>query len=161
MLNKSFTLIEVITAIFLISVGILGVFGLTQRTFATISFSLDKLTASYLAQEGIEIARNIRDGNWLEQRTSPLLPWDDGMPQGAFEADYQAQSLTQAYNGAFLNIQNGGFYGYGAGNQSKFKRKITLQKPDSSTINVLTEVFWQDRGKSHTVLTEENLYNWR
>ena len=42
-----------------------------------------KLVSSYLAQEGIEIVRNIRDTNWLQEQrnTEPMKssPWDDGL----------------------------------------------------------------------------------
>ncbi len=65
MINKSFTLIEVIIAIFILTMGTVGAFSLIQRTIAFTSISSSRLTAAYLAQEGMEIARNIRDSNYL------------------------------------------------------------------------------------------------
>ena len=78
MLNKkSFTLIEVIVAIFLITVGAGGAFILIQRTIAFTDIISSQLTATYLAQEGIEMVRNARDSNWLAGNE-----WDLNLPSG-------------------------------------------------------------------------------
>ena len=73
-MKKAFTLIEVLIAIFLITVGIAGAFDLIQRTVAFSAISSSRLEAVYLAQEGIEIIRNTRDSNWLAEN-----PWDSGI----------------------------------------------------------------------------------
>ena len=54
---------EAIVAIFVITTGIVGVLSLVTQTISSATFSKDKLIAAYLAQEGIEIVRNIRDTN--------------------------------------------------------------------------------------------------
>lgn len=64
--NKGFTLLEVIIAIFLITVGITAVLLLITKTLGAMSLSFSQLKAAYLAQEGIEVIRNIRDTNWVE-----------------------------------------------------------------------------------------------
>ena len=74
---KGFTLIEVIVAIFLVTVGIGGVYALIQRTTAFTPVVSARFTAAYLAQGGIEMVRNIRDTNWLSGN-----PWDSGLPSG-------------------------------------------------------------------------------
>lgn len=72
---KGFTLIEVIVAIFLVTVGIGGVYALIQRTTAFTPVVSARFTAVYLAQEGIELVRNKRDSNWLTGD-----PWDSNLP---------------------------------------------------------------------------------
>lgn len=159
--NKGFTLIEVMLAIFLITIGILGIFSLVQRTTVFISVSSSKLTATYLAQEGVEVVRNIRDTNWLEDRTT-ATSWDDGIiPTGDWEADFLTQNLTQVYSASYLNIDGNGFYSYFAGTPTNFKRKITITKPSADIIGVSVEVFFDERGNTHSVTAQENLYNWR
>ena len=64
--NKGLTLIELVIAIFVISIGVVGTFGVLQKIVVSTSLSSSKLVAAYLAQEGIEIVRNIRDTNWVE-----------------------------------------------------------------------------------------------
>ena len=77
MFNKSFTLIEVTVAVFLVTVGIGGVYALIQRTTAFTPVVSARLTAAYLTQEGIEMVRNKRDSNWLAGSF-----WDFELPQG-------------------------------------------------------------------------------
>ncbi len=75
--HKGFTLIEVLMAIFLITVGIGGSFALINRIMDFSSVSSDRLQAAYLAQEGIENVRNTRDSNWLAGNE-----WNLNLPSG-------------------------------------------------------------------------------
>jgi len=171
--QESFTLLEVIGAIFLITVGIVGVFSLITMTLSSATYSSDKLIASYLAQEGIEIVRNIRDTNWLEGGTNP---WNEGLVttdcSTGCRADYTYSSTTDPtlppYNNEYLNIDGNGYYSYSAGTPTSFQRKITISKeeypPASGKYDKMTvqvEVSWQEKGKPYSVPAQENLYNWR
>jgi len=164
-LIKSFTLIEVITAIFLITVGIAGVSGLISQLITSSTVSSQKLIAAYLAQEGIEIVRNIRDTNLLEGDT-----WDEGLNtaecQNGCEADYTFANQTDPFlpafgAGRFLNIAGNRFYSYSAGIQTIFKRKITITKPQDNILETRVQISWQEKGRSHQLTAQENLYNWR
>jgi len=160
--KNGFTLIEVLIAIFLITTGVIGAFTLIQQVISSISVSSSKLTAAYLAQEGIEIVRNIRDTNWLEQREPPILEWDEGLDVGDWEADYETQNLTQPYtgDGDFLNIDANGFYSYSLGIPTKFKRKISIEKPNPDILRVSAQIQWEERGRTHTIEVRENFYKW-
>jgi len=155
-MRKGFTLLEVILAIFVIMVGIAGTLGVIQQGISYTQLSSSRFTANYLAQEGVEIVRNIRDGNWLK---APLVSWDAGIPAGSWEADYKTQNLTQNYTGTPLNIDSANFYSYSGGTQTKFKRKITITK-DTNILKVSVQVEWQERGRNNQVIVQENLYNW-
>jgi len=162
--NKNgFTLIEVLAAIIVIIVGVVGVLALIQQTITYTALSSSRLVASYLAQEGIEIVRNIRDGNWLEQRTNSAISWTDGLSAGDWEADYNDAVLSSYGAGRYLKI-DGGFYNYESGDNTKFKRKITIvQDIDGGNprLKVLVLIEWQQIGKTHQVTAQEYLYNWR
>ena len=158
--KRGFTLLEVILAIFVIMVGIVGTLGIIQQGISYTQLSSSRLTADYLAQEGIEIVRNIRDTNWLEWRANQDILWSDGIPSGDWEADYKTQNLTQSYTGTYLNIDNSGFYSYFSGSPAKFKRKITIAK-DTNILKISVQVKWQERGRNNQVTVQENLYNWR
>ena len=148
---------EAIVAIFVITAGIVGVLALVTQTISSATFSKDKLTAAYLAQEGIEIVRNIRDTNWLQG-----LSWNNGLGVSVYEADYKASSLS-FFSGNPLNLETlTGYYGYGAGDATKFTRKITINDGpvSGSSLNIKVEVSWQEKGTSHKVEAQENLYNW-
>ena len=77
MLNKGFTMIEATIATFILTVGTLGAFALIQIIIGFTSEVSSRLQAVYLAQEGVENIRNIRDSNWLAQAA-----WDQGISTG-------------------------------------------------------------------------------
>lgn len=66
--RRGFTILEVIIAIFLITVGLISVYSAATYFTSNSKLSKGKLIASQLAQEGAEVVRNIRDQNWMEQR---------------------------------------------------------------------------------------------
>ncbi len=158
--SAGFTLIELILAIFFITVGTVGAFSLLQRTLVLASISSDQLKAAYLAQEGVEIVRNIRDSNWLAQRTSPSIAWDANIDFDDKQADYQSRFLSTYNDANFLNIDSNGFYGHSLGTSTKFKRKITISKA-GNLINILVAVSWEERGRTHQFAAQTELTNWR
>jgi len=158
-MKRGFTLLEVMVAIFVIMVGITGTLGIIQQGISYIQLCSSRLVANYLAQEGIEIVRNIRDTNWLERRTNSGITWSDGIPSGNWEADYKTQNLTRSYAGTYLNIDNSGFYSYSSGSPTKFKRKISIAK-DTDILKISVQVEWRERGKDYQVTVQENLYKW-
>ncbi len=60
------TLIETIVAIFVLTVGLLGGLGLAVYAFGASSDIVERITATSLAREGIEVVRRMRDSNWLD-----------------------------------------------------------------------------------------------
>ena len=163
--NKGFTLLETIIAIFVISVGLVGVAAIIFQIFALASISSNDLIASYLAQEGIEIVRNIRDGNWLEQRNNPAILWTDGLTFGQWEGDFTNMQNLTPWTGAgrHLNIDVNGFYSHASGTPTRFQRKITISEGPApgESINVRVEIFWSERGRDHRFESQTKLYNWR
>ncbi len=158
MLNRKgvgFTLIELMVVVFVVSIGVIGAMSLISQSFFQARLNSSKLIAAYLVQEGVEIVRNIRDTNWIEGEI-----WDNGIPEGSWEADYKTQNLVQSYAGNFLKIDVEGFYSYLPGTLTKFKRKIEIQK-DTDQISVLLTVTWQERGRDYKIQAFEKLYKWR
>lgn len=62
--NKGFMLVELMMAIFLLSLGITAGLYFLSKSLGASSFNRDYLIASELSREGIELIRNIRDINW-------------------------------------------------------------------------------------------------
>jgi type IV pilus modification protein PilV len=171
--KRGFTLIEVLTALFIVAIGLSSVFGVINRVLNSTSNSVNRMTASYLAQEGVEIVRNIRDSNWLADRSGDT--WTNNMRVGnSSEGDYNDSSLID-YTDRPLEISHDGFYensrytqeewdssggsisGY---SQSIFKRRITVTTIDSSTIRVEVKIEWEEKNKNYNVIVEEELNNW-
>jgi len=167
-MKQGFTLIEVLVAALIITLGAGGAFVLIQRTISLTSNAASQFEASYLAQEGMEIVRNIRDTNLLKVHKGAGGDWTDGLTgcEEGCEADYAQNSLAISQD-RFLKF-NAGLYSYTAGTDSLFKRTITtlpgsVDPPcvgDSDLLCVSVEVTWQERGRSHTVQAATELYNW-
>lgn len=160
--EKSFTLLEVIVAITVLTVAVGGIFSLIQQTLVAASLNESKLRAYYLAQEGIELVKNIRDSNWLEQRTNPTVSWDEDLDIGDWQADFNDTGLTQPFSqNSVLNINAQGFYSYDVGEATPFKRKISISSLESNVaLEVRVQVLWSERGRNHTVEVVEHIYNW-
>jgi len=171
--SGGFTLLEVVAAIFILTLGLGASFSLIQQTLAVASIVESKLTAVYLAQEGIEIIRNIRDTNWLEQRIG-MNSWDDGLTDcdPCCEGDYKTDtSPSLSLNNLlqcdydqlhFLDINEDGFYSYatsGSFVQTKFKRKITIET-EPGKVMISVEVKWMERGKFYNIEVCEDITNW-
>lgn len=155
--QKGFTLLEVVFTIGIITIGIVGIHnGLNyaiEKTYEAREF----FVATYLAQEGIEIVKNIRDTNWIEEAAE----WNDGLTScsSGCEADYSDSALS-AYTGKnfYLNPSTN-FYEYDqpSGTKTNYKRKISIDSGTTDELKIVVEVYWDD----NTFTAKENIYNWR
>ena len=162
MKNKGFSLIEVITSIFILTVGIGGAFSLIYQTLAAVYTVRSELTASFLAQEGVEVVKNLRDNAWLESRAATSTSWLINLAEagGDYELDYSTQSLSQAYDAGHMKIDSSGFFNYSTGDTTSFTRKISLTNVSTSTVKVVVTVGWQAAGRSRSLEVVENISNW-
>ncbi|MFH1173090.1 MAG: hypothetical protein V1692_01005 [bacterium] len=78
MLNgKGQTLMEVVFVMALVIIGLLATLSLIMANILGVGVSENRVVASNLAREGIEIARHIRDSNWLNCQGS--CDWAEGL----------------------------------------------------------------------------------
>lgn len=157
MSSKAFTLIEILIAITVITIGVVGSYAAITRV-ASITFSnSSRFIASRLAQEGIELVSNIRDTSWVKR-----TDWDDDLTgySSGCEIDYDDSDFTDWVEpGRYLKIDSSGFYNYQIGEVAKFKRKITITHISSDEIKVKVQITWP--GKDSSLEVEEHLYNWK
>ena len=154
---KGFTLIEILVAVSILIIGIVGLYLALPRIFESFYFSKDYFIASYLGQEGMELVRNIRDGNWLKDDS-----WDNGLSAGDYQIAYNDSSLF-VYQNTFLYLKDG-YYCYNLeGVQTKFKRKITISTlaEGENKISVRAIVSWPEKGVIKNYEVQENLYDWK
>ena len=174
-MKNGFTLIELVISIFILVVAIIGVYNSFSTVVVLTAGASSRFTASYLVQEGIEIVRNMRDNNWLNNQD-----WKTGISDintdcsSGCEAYYQTGTSMDTRSGLtafgssgnYLNIKEGVFYSYdntGSFVTTKFKRKITITKPNPLTTDVLKVsvlVTWKEKDENFSFQAEEYLYNW-
>ena len=152
--NKGFTLVEVFVAITVLFVGVVGSFGVLPAMIKNQAMNSDVFLASQLANEGMELVRNLRDTNWLSGNA-----WDNGLMNCSLGCEIDYNDIVLVASGSrFLKIDSNNFYNYDSGKDSKFTRTIKVQKV-GVLLNVKVEVSWS--GKGSPFLVEGNLYDWR
>jgi Tfp pilus assembly protein PilV len=164
MWNKSFTLIETIVAVFVLTTGILALSSLISYFISSSSFSNQKLVAAYLAQEGVEIVRNIRDSAYISGSTTTWNNLVSSCSGGCENFDYRSLKIPDDENCPGKNLLNlvGNFYQCSNFSSIQLKRKVIttpIFNPDGVKVEV--EVSWQERGRFHSLKVQENFYNWR
>lgn len=186
--TEGFTLVETLVAIAVLVLGILGAFTAAQSGISSAILSKDQVIAFYLAAEGIEQIRNIRDENALNG-----LPWltgiaDLGNDPCNFNSGNSKTCMADAFNNTHLTrcsnnwgscplVQtdpNTGAYGYFLnGVNSIYSREIQVypispagcgntNNPNTCTeVSILVKVTWGKGLVTRTFNARENILNWQ
>jgi len=155
--KNGFTIIEAIVAIFILTVGIIACSILADQVFRSASTAKDRLIAVNLAQEGIEVIRNIRDNSWLALDPT----WKDDLPAGDWKVSYDSAGVTAYVDDECLKVDADGFYNYSFGTDTTFQRKIIISHISDSEMKVEAIVYWVTRGTSKSINIVEYLYDWK
>ena len=150
-----FSILEVIIAIFIISMGLIGVLSLVVQNVQVQYINKNNLIASQLAQEGIELVRNIRDNNWLDGEN-----WKQGIVgDGSYAIDYTG-AIINVDSAVVLKIDSSGYYWHGGGADTNFSRLIEAVENEDG-VDIKSTVVWEERGNSHNYIAETLLYDWK
>ena len=162
---RGFTILEILISILVVTIGIVGIYYLVATVFIAATVNSDKFLASQLGQEGLELARNLRDQNWLQENdwNVGLIDCADPSVGCEWEIDYNDSALS-AFQDRYLKLDDEGFYNYDTGDDSGFKRKIIITE-QPQFLNVRVEITWVGAKALSTqenrYEVEENLYDWR
>lgn len=156
--KNGFSVLEVMVAVLIIAMGMVGVLSLVLQNIQVQHINKNNLIASQLAQEGLELVRNIRDDNWLDGNDYDLGIIGDG----DYAIDYSiGVSDVDGINNAALNINASGFYTHGAGDATPFYRLITVDDSSAEHLKVECKVRWSERNRTHDYTATTLLYDWR
>ncbi|MCX6813273.1 MAG: hypothetical protein NTV77_02180 [Candidatus Azambacteria bacterium] len=158
-LNKNmagFTLMETIVAVGLIVVGLVAALALITTSLFYVSNIQDRLAAANLMAEGIEVVRNIRDNNWIQN-----LSWNDGLANGDYQTSYNSTALSPYGGNPLLFDSGSGLYNYSSGTATSYVRKISIVNLSSYEIRIIATVTWQRRGITYSSSAEDHLFNWK
>lgn len=167
--KKGFTLIEVLTVVFVVGVGMVSALTLIQTSVSSSRFASSQLTATYLTQEGVELVREVRDSNYLKRVDGQNVNWDGNLSEGTYQMDYDDVNKTNplgSWTGGELKLSSEG-YTHGSGTSTRYRRKIEiLDKEDSNgdgtpdKIEIKVTTFFNFKGEQYKVEARENLYHW-
>lgn len=166
--NKGFTLIETLVSISIFTVSISALFTVLSVGISHTNYAKQKIIASYLAQEGIEYMRNMRDTYVLYSATTPnnwnnfkakLAPCN--APNGCsfntvFPHDVR---VCNNPNDCKLYINNGGYDANFSSVESGFIRKIWMTS-DVNEVKIYSNVSWTQGSGAYNISFSENLFNW-
>lgn len=185
-LSIGFTLIETLVAISIFSMSILAVMSILAQSINNTNYAKNKVVASYLAQEGVEYIRNMRDTFMLYDSGGAQTGWtnfignltDASACQGANgcyinadSLDYNNQSQpmksisllacssSSCSNGILFYNSTTGRYGF-SGVSSDYIRKIQISLINANEIRVSSIVSWTQNSGIYNIVFSENLFNW-
>lgn len=167
--SRAFTLVEALVALSILTVGIISGFILVTKALYNVTIIQDRLTASFLAQEGIELVRQIRDSNYKKILNNKSANWDNGLSDGAYIISVDLNppggvEQLKPFEDKYLKYDlSSRLYNYNSGNDTVFKRKIIIihiPSYPSNEIKVQSIMDWKSKNIPFSVTVEDHLFNW-
>lgn len=138
-------------------IGLFGIFSLLSNSLSLNRVVSDRYIASFLAEEGIEVVKNIIDKNVIEGRA-----FNANLGSGSYSVDYKSDSLLSLRSDSLLFNKETGIYSYDRGEPTKMIREIKLDLVANYSLRVNSIVRYTTRGGgSFEVNLEDIFYDWR
>lgn len=161
--SRGQALIEVMVAVSVLVVGFMGVVSLLSRALALNRVVAENYTATYLAAEGIEVAKSIIDGNLLQGKA-----WNTGnnasgcAPPSGCEVDHESLAFTSFAARPLFYDPSRNLYGYSGSERTSYTRRVTITLLNQNQVQVNSEITWTARGGGTSrVDLEDYFFNWR
>lgn len=156
-MKRGFTLIEVLVALFILSIAIGGTFEAIIANLNAANLVRDTFVASGLTQEGMEVMRNLRDSDWLAGRA-----FGTSLPEGLNRRiEWNSLLPLPSDPTAYLRKSADGFYTYTPSDPvTPYQRTVDIVKNSATEYKITVTVTWQERKSLKKVSAEEHLYDW-
>ena len=164
-------ILETTIAIGVIVTALVGTVALVSFTLRSSVSTLNRLIAQNLSWEGIEVAVNLRDSNFLAgdlfntgfgagSDTSAIAVFDEAA--NIWFLDFTPTNFS---DDASILYREGGLYRQDVvqptGVKTSFRRILTIELSDPDILEITSSVQWSERGDSFVVESSRSLYNWK
>jgi len=162
-LVSGFTLVETLVAIAIFTISITALMSVLGSGISNTTYAKTKMTATYLAQEGIEDIRNMRDTYILDQSgwggfKSKVDFCINSTDKSCLFRLHQIDLCNNDPSTCKLYMKNG--YNYDPnGEDSGFVRKIWTEQINEDEMKIFSNVSWT-QGAGGSVTFSESLFNW-
>jgi Tfp pilus assembly protein PilV len=170
---EGLTIVEALVSLMVLTLGLLPTLSVITSSLNIAAKIRDNLIAANLAQEGIEVTRSLRDANWFLDKPNFYDGLIDPITETAtWRVDWNTswaesnlpQSVTQSTNPNIKYDPGTGRYNYSTGNETTFKRYVTVTlstNPCNCELIVVSTVEWLEKTRPRSLQTESHLYDWR
>ncbi len=175
-LPTGFTLVETLIAVVIMTLAVSGPLYTANRAIVAAEVSRDQLIASYLAQEGIEHVRSMRDNEYLavyNQPSASTVAWTRFLAQASIGKcvapavctfDPAGSGTVQACSGACRPLYLSAKKVYtqtSGGTITPFTRTIQATAVTASDEQITSRVTWSFKGSQYSVTIVEHLTPWQ
>jgi len=179
--KKSQSLIESVVAISIVVIAVVGIMSVGLTSVSLGGQSEERVVAINLAREGIEIVSATRNSNLLD----PAQSWPYGLTNGSYRVGFDPAGLVMNSDATF----DGGitveyctncrlcqhpddeyyYHNDACVTWSPFHRLVTIEAGDDLGGNcsndcekkIISSIYWEERGKTHTISIETRFTDWR
>lgn len=167
---QGFTLLEMLFAVIIFSFALVSLMTIAGKGVIATASARDQLVAEFLAEESLEVARNIRDSNYVNGSDS----WVDGLTQcidvSPCDVEYTLGAKSEltacpsgSCSGRILYNNEGQYRPSGdlGGTATAFWRelKITTIVPDKELLMEAT-VHWKQKTLNREMTVRTRIANW-
>lgn len=163
--KPGFSLMEILVVLFIVSTSLLSIVSLIIQNIQVQSINKNNLIASSLAQEGIELTRQVRDLNWRDSKD-----FDFSLTDGSYRLDYRTPVAASFSDTSKTKLYlKDGFYIHDGGAETGltptiFSRQIMIKKLDTYSgkpLQVRSIVSWVDHNHPYNYELQTLLFDWR
>lgn len=177
-----FTLLETLVAVSLLMMAIIGPLTIAQKSVKTATYTKNRTTAYYLAQDALEYLRNVRDTGSLRG-----LTWNDVVTAyapcivgfgtgkcdvGTFSSPAAVFDTPQILScpaspgtcAALVYVEATGYFGHLRGAPlSQFRREISITQMNTHELLIRVDVIWNEGilGGEKKISLYDEVYDWQ
>jgi hypothetical protein len=160
------SIIEAMVGLSILVTGLLGIFVLLSRSFYLSRFTGDQITGTYLAEEGVELTKNLIDHDVYAGIAASSSQWENCCAPGTYRIDYTGTQLTPYLSPQgspqYLKFDSVSHrYGYAGSVTTPYNRWVIIATPSANEIAVNVIVQWNIGSFApQSVNLEDHFYNW-